>query len=308
MHKVRALGAFIFCLALAALGTGIARADAFSPVLVVFPFEPTGSVAPKVGEQISLVLAQSIAEGSDITVKPPPPSSTKQTYQQDARALGASYYITGYVTPFGTQLSLVEYVVSVRTGTIIYSATAQAGNVNDVQTQAYALRKAVLELARHDSGLDTAAAPQPAASPSPAPTAATAATAAPHATAAPSAAGQRWVIVEVTGGSNAQQRTQARQALIDALKASGVDAVSDDDAAPQGASLTRTICSQNQATHLVAATMRELRRGPAFDAALLDCTSGSTLRQVSGAGHDIARAAQAAASALLAPAPARRRR
>ncbi len=306
MHKVRALGAFIFCLALAALGTGIARADAFSPVLVVFPFEPAGSVAPKVGEQVSLVFAQSIAEGGDVTVKTPPPSSTKQTYQQDARALGASYYISGYVTPFGTQLSLVEYVVSVRTGTVVYSATAQAGNANDVRTQAYTLRKAVLELARHDSGLDTAAAaPQPAVSPSPAPTAANAA---PHATAAPSAAGQRWVVVDVAGGRNAQQRAQARQALIDALKASGVDAVSDDDAAPQGASLTRTICSQNQATHLVAAALRENRGGPALDAALLDCTSGSTLRQVSGAGHDIARAAQAAASALLAPAPERRRR
>ncbi|TAM74247.1 hypothetical protein EPN44_11720 [bacterium] len=307
MHKVHALGALAFCLALAALGTGTARADAFSPVLVIFPFEPSGSVAPKVGEQISMVLAQSIAEGGDVTVKAPPPSSTKQTYQQDARTLGASYYITGYVTPFGSQFSLVEYVVSVRTGTVIYSATAQAGNVSDVQTQAYSLRKAVLELARHDSGLDTAAAPQTAASPAP-----TAANAVPHVATASSAAGQRWVVVSFTGGRSAQQRTEARQALIAALKAAGVDAVSDDDAAPQGASLTRVICGQNRATHLVAATLRDIRGGRTFDgsidAALLDCASGATLRQVSGGGHDAAQAAQSAASALLAPAPGRRHR
>ncbi|TAM58934.1 hypothetical protein EPN52_09875 [bacterium] len=311
MRKVQALGALVLCIALVALGGGSARADAFSPVLVVFPFQPQGSVAPKVGEQISLVLAQSIADGGGVTVKAPPPTSTKETFQQDARTLGAAYYISGYVTPFGNQLSLVEYVVSVRTGTIIYSATAQAANVSDVQTQAYTLRKALLELASHDSGVDTAAAPAPSAAPS-APAKAAAAPAAASVAAAPQTRGERWVIVNVAGGRDAQQRGAMRQALADALKGAGVDAVVDDDPAPQGGALAKVICDQNTATRLVAATIHPIRGGSTFDgsvdAALLDCSSGATLRQVSGSGSSMDRAAQATAAALVAPAPQRRRR
>jgi|GEM_PF-5777340 len=303
--RIRALGALVMCMALCAFGAHAARADVLSPVVVVFPFQPNGSVPAQVGEQIASVLAQAIGNGGDVTVKPPPPTSTRETFRQDAQSLGASYYVSGYITPFGNGLSLIEYVASVRTGTIIYSATAEASSVGDVQTQAYTLKKALLELARRDSGLEVAAAtPEPTATPDAAPTRA------PQVAAA--AAGRRWVVVNVAGSSSAEERAQAQQALVAALKAKGVDAVADADPAPQGPSLANVICSQAGGTQLVAAIVtnvggaRSSRRS--IHASLLDCTSGASQRDVSGNGNGVDEAAQAAAAALLAPSERRHRR
>lgn len=329
--RLRTAGALLLSLALLALGSGIARADAFSPVVVVFPFQPNGAVPNQLGTQIAMVLAQHIADGGEITVKPPPPGSTPQSYQHDAQGLGAGFYISGYVTPFGNYISIVEYVVSVRTGTIIYSSNAEASNVNDVVSQADTLKRAVLGLAAVAAAPEAAPAPTPAPSPAPPKrgrgarrtSAATPAPTAPAPTAAPAAvptprvvsaaaAGQRWVVVDVAGGLNAGERAQAQQALVSALKERGVDAVSDDDPAPQGPSLAKVICTLNGGTNLVVASVNHGRSARRFhgsiDATLLACASATAQRQVSGVGHSVAEAAQAAASALLAPAPQRRHR
>ncbi|HVA38216.1 MAG TPA: hypothetical protein VNJ51_11465 [Candidatus Dormibacteraeota bacterium] len=304
MHiaRVRALGASLVVALLLALGVRGAFADTAAPVVVVFPFQPNGNVPEKMGEQIATLLAQHIADGGQVVVKAAPAASTPKTFQHDAQAAGAAYYVTGYVTPFAGGVSLVEYVVSARTGTAVYSATATAGNATDIESQAYVLKQALLAIT---------APPPSTADAGPAPTAtATPAAAAATREAAAAVAGQRWVVVEVGGGGDAAQRTQARQALIASLKGKGVVAVADDDPAPEGPALARVICEQNGGARLVAATLRNVRGARSFDgsidATLLDCATGAAQRTVSGSGRSVEQAAQAAASALVAPPPKRR--
>ncbi|MDE2573386.1 MAG: hypothetical protein KGM44_12805 [bacterium] len=306
MHidRIRTAGAFVVCLALVVLGIRVA-ADPLAPVVVVYPFQPNGTVPQNMGQQIAAILVQQIGQGGDVAVKPAPATSTPQTFQRDAQDLGAQYYVTGYVTPIGNAVSLVEYVVSVRTGTVIYSATATAANVTDVESQAFQLKKAILALAHPPETAEATPASAAPASAAPA-----SAPAPQRVAAAESPTNRRWVVVEMAGGLSETERTQAQQALVAALKERGIDAVADDDPAPQGPSLTELLCARSGGTHLVAGTVRNIRGRRNFDgsidAMLLDCSSGRTLRSVSGNGRSIAQAARATATALLAT-PRRRR-
>ncbi len=136
-----------------------------APVVVVYPLTVTGSVASAdTGSSVATAIANKLVELGGITVKPYVAGTPRQQYLTAAVAQDADYYITGYITPLGSEVSVVEQVVSTRSGSIVYSTTAFARTYADAVGPTDLLREAIL----HHAGRGMASLNAPPPSPSPA--------------------------------------------------------------------------------------------------------------------------------------------
>ncbi|HEY4434148.1 MAG TPA: hypothetical protein VGM99_07065, partial [Candidatus Cybelea sp.] len=81
-----------------------------------------------------------------------------------ARSQKADFYISGYVTPVGDSAAVVEQVVSVDSGVILFSQTGQVSNVADVASQSLLAREQILAFTgRETENVET----QPSNTPAP---------------------------------------------------------------------------------------------------------------------------------------------
>lgn len=151
----------------------VAAGPAFTivPRVVVYPpaagSDAIDSVMPA---QIAAVLGVQLAQGGTITVVPPTPGIDRPRYRTGARALGADFYVTGFISPVGRMYSVISQVVSTQSGTVVFSASSTIAASGDVAEQGEQLRAGILE--RAGRGIQAfQATPEPAAStaPSPAP-------------------------------------------------------------------------------------------------------------------------------------------
>lgn len=160
--------ALLFALAaLLVAGPAVAAVSALpAPVVVVYPLSVTGSTDPDAGSRLALLFATQLVQEGGITIKPPEPGAKREDYLQAAKDLNADYYITGYVTPVGDSVSLVDQVVSTYSGIVVWSNTTEIRTYAEALGQADLMRSAIL---RH-AGRSLAALDQPAQS-TPAPSA-----------------------------------------------------------------------------------------------------------------------------------------
>ncbi len=119
-------------------------AGAQMPVVLVYPFDVQTGADPKIGSAISQILAQEMIAAGGITVPPVPPGVKRADFLENARAAHADFYISGYVTPVGDSAAVVEQVVSVESGVILFSQTAQVSSVADVASQSLLARAQIL--------------------------------------------------------------------------------------------------------------------------------------------------------------------
>jgi hypothetical protein len=132
------------------------------PVVVVYPLLSGGNADPQAGGRLAILFASRLSTAGGITVKPATPGTPRAQYLDAARALGADYYVTGYLTPLGDEVSLVDQLVSTYSGIVVWSNTAQVRTYDEAAGQANLLRDAIL---RH-AGRTLAALDQPAPLPS----------------------------------------------------------------------------------------------------------------------------------------------
>ncbi|MEO6912536.1 MAG: hypothetical protein ABI182_00770 [Candidatus Baltobacteraceae bacterium] len=143
-----------------------AATPAAAPTVVVYPFTVSGDLPADAGAKLGLILGQQMIAQGGIVVKPAPVAA-RSGYESGALSLGADYYISGYITPVGDNISMVEQVVSTSSGgVIVFSKTAEIQSYNDAATQAIVLHDAVLT---HAGRLDAQYSQQtaPAATPTP---------------------------------------------------------------------------------------------------------------------------------------------
>ncbi len=114
------------------------------PIVLIYPFEVQTGADPKIGIAISQILAQEMIAAGGITVPPVPPGVKRADFLETARAAHADFYISGYVTPVGDSAAVVEQVVSVDSGVILFSQTAQVSSVADVASQSLLARAQIL--------------------------------------------------------------------------------------------------------------------------------------------------------------------
>jgi TolB-like protein len=136
------------------------------PSVVVYPFTPNGSALnSETSSRLATIIATEMANTGKVTVIPPTPGTERKDYLTAARAVGADYYIAGFISPLGNGVSMVEQVVGVTSGIIVYSNTGQLTTYADAAGQGDQLAIFVSQYANR--GLAAIGTPPPAPSPTP---------------------------------------------------------------------------------------------------------------------------------------------
>ncbi|HXP92022.1 MAG TPA: hypothetical protein VN905_01010 [Candidatus Binatia bacterium] len=117
-----------------------------APTVVVYPLVGAQGVPSDVGASVALVIATQMAQMGGVTVKAAPQGTQQADFLTAAKKLDADYYVAGFVTPLGDQVSVVEQLVSTRTGAIVWSNTAQLGVYGDARASATALHDVILQI------------------------------------------------------------------------------------------------------------------------------------------------------------------
>ena len=137
------------------------------PVVLVYPFDVQTGADPRIGTAIAQILGQEMVAAGGITVLPIPAGVKRPSFLDNARAAKADFYISGYVTPVGESAAVVEQVVSVESGVILFSQTAQVSSVADVASQSLLARSQILAFVGRETqnvGTQTANTPAPTSS------------------------------------------------------------------------------------------------------------------------------------------------
>jgi hypothetical protein len=114
------------------------------PVVLIYPFDVQTGADPRIGVAIAQILAQEMSAVGGIAVLPVPQGVKRADFLDSARTAKADFYISGYVTPVGDSAAVVEQVVSVDSGVILFSQTAQVSSVADVASQSLLARSQIL--------------------------------------------------------------------------------------------------------------------------------------------------------------------
>jgi len=115
-----------------------------TPVVLIYPFDVQTGADPRIGTAIATILGQEMTAAGGIEVPPIPQGVKRADFLQNARVAHADFYISGYVTPVGDSAAVVEQVVSVDSGVILFSQTAQVSSVADVASQSLLARSQIL--------------------------------------------------------------------------------------------------------------------------------------------------------------------
>ncbi|HEY2555101.1 MAG TPA: hypothetical protein VGI15_07610 [Candidatus Cybelea sp.] len=133
------------------------------PVILIYPFDVQTGADPKIGIAIAQISAQEMASAGGLEVPPIPQGVKRANFLDYARSQKADFYISGYVTPVGDTAAVVEQVVSVDSGVILFSQTAQVQSVADVASQSLLARTQILAFTgRETQNVETQASSTPA--------------------------------------------------------------------------------------------------------------------------------------------------
>lgn len=136
-----------------------------APVILIYPFDVQTGADPKIGIAIAQISAQEMAAAGGLEVPPIPQGVKRADFLEFARTQKADFYISGYVTPVGDTAAVVEQVVSVESGVILFSQTAQVQSVADVASQSLLARTQILTfVGRETQNVEAQASSTPAPS------------------------------------------------------------------------------------------------------------------------------------------------
>ena len=126
-----------------------------APSVIIYPFEQSGELQPHTGEAIAQIFAQAMVTSGNVTVLPVGSGVKRADFLTNARKARADYYIAGYITPVGQGAAVVQQLVSVDSGVIVFSNTAQIYSVPDVASQALNSRQIILQLSGRTADVST---------------------------------------------------------------------------------------------------------------------------------------------------------
>jgi TolB-like protein len=139
--------------------------EAALPIVIVFPFQASSDLKAGTGEAAAQIFVQQMNADGGIDAIEAPATVAREGYEKYARDLKASYYVAGYMTPLGNGVSLVEQVVSLRSGTIVFGQTAQIQSFQDATAQATAVHDGIIAVEQQITDAYSAAQAQATAEP-----------------------------------------------------------------------------------------------------------------------------------------------
>jgi hypothetical protein len=270
------------------------------PIVVVYPLTLTSTATSSdAGSNIALLLATKLGQLGGITVKPFTPGTERPLYLENAIKESADYYVTGFLTPLGSEVSMISQVVSTHSGSVVYSTTITARTYADAAGQADLLHDAIIRHAGR--GLPALDAPPPAPSSSPSSDVSSSGVnltkalrrhqrTTPAESPAPSqvalASRPRTVVVEVSGDSDSATRTSVGVALSKALAHQGFTGGYVPVAESEVRIHAHDLCSANAGTRVLLATKLTLEHvAPAQPNVLIDVTAYDCAGTVLGRQH-----------------------
>lgn len=114
------------------------------PIIVVFPFGTSNDISAADGETAANLFVQVMNSAGGLDAIGAPSTIKHENYLSYARGVNADYYVTGYMTPLGEGVSLVEQVVSTNSGTMIFGQTAQIDSFQDASSQAITVHDGIV--------------------------------------------------------------------------------------------------------------------------------------------------------------------
>lgn len=115
------------------------------PIVVVYPFQVSSDLQANTGMHAAQLFVEQMNAAGGVDAILAPASVIRAQYLTYAHGLNADYYVTGYMTPLGTGVSLVEQLVSTQAGAIVYGTTAQIESFQDAASQAVAIRDGIVQ-------------------------------------------------------------------------------------------------------------------------------------------------------------------
>lgn len=122
------------------------------PMIVVFPFQTSSDLKADTGQRAAQLFVDQINQAGGLDAILSSSNTARSQYLDYARKLQADFYLTGYMTPLGNGVSLVEQVVSTQSGTIVYGSTAQIDSFEDASSQAIQIHGAILSMEQDAAG------------------------------------------------------------------------------------------------------------------------------------------------------------
>jgi len=274
----------------ASISIRTATPAAGEPIVVVYPLTTTGGTDTReVGASIATALSQRLAQLGGLDIVPATPGTARTNYLTAAVAESADYYVTGYATPLGSDISLVEQVVSTHSGSVVFSQTALAKNYDEAVEPAADLRSAILNHAGRGFAA-LSAPPPPTATPEPAPSNGgafdigkvlhrkrrDAASPKPAVVAlAPATPAPDALALATDGDANPTERAYASATLIADLKASGRSTVPVTFGAGELVANVKSICRSTAQTSRFYASSLSISRSAVphvrYDLSIFDC-------------------------------------
>ncbi len=135
------------------------------PLVVVYPFDTSSEIKGGTGEAAAHLFVQQMNADGGLDTTEGPPTTKRSDFLTYAHGIDADYYVSGYMTPLGNGVSLVEQVVSTRSGTIVYGQTAQIESFQDASAQATQIHDGIMQLEKQISDAYTSAQAQSTATP-----------------------------------------------------------------------------------------------------------------------------------------------
>jgi len=115
------------------------------PTVIIYPFTVNGEADKRAGGKLASLYTKEIQTMGGVLIKPPLAANVdRKQYLNDAIKSGVDYYLSGYITPLGEQVAVVQQLVSTQSGAIIWASTAQMLTYGDAADQADTIRKVLL--------------------------------------------------------------------------------------------------------------------------------------------------------------------
>ena len=137
------------------------------PMVVVYPFDASTDIKPGTGDAAAQLFTQQMNTDGGVDTIQGPGSVKRSDYLKYARSINADYYVSGYMTPLGDGVSVVEQVVSATSGTIVFGQTAQIESFQDATAQATLIRDGIVSRERQISEAYQSAQAQATSTPMP---------------------------------------------------------------------------------------------------------------------------------------------
>ncbi len=130
--------------------------------VVVYPLVATQGAPSAIGLAVSRTLAVGLTRG-DTSARLAPGDTAQADYLKTARSLGATYYVAGFVSTIGNEVSAVEQLVATKSGVVVWQNTAAYTVPDDARASGVAMHDAIVALNAPQYVQPVSNAPEPAA-------------------------------------------------------------------------------------------------------------------------------------------------